>query len=424
MLSPIERLPVEVFDIISAYLDLPAYQNLRLTSRQLHLLTFSTFNKQCFSERTTTLGSTSLGRLVELSKHDHLRSVVRSLHIRLLNHRDYKTLKAISRVAIFPPPKRFPRVSGVRDEHIKDEATTYDYVVKNQYPKRILNDLACALRGFSNLKVIRFRAKNSDRDGWLTNLPDGDQLFRAKCFQVVLDALVQSEVKLEEFSMAKGKRNTTLHKGANLPHTTFQVSLQTLQALQDRFSNLESLTISAVCNHDTARVPGWANSIGALVATAPKLKSLALSLDRKTAFPPHHAHGAAVFRSLAVSCRIQGLERFQLINCFIHAEDLYTFIRAHGSLQHLIFSEIELLSGNWTSVWGALKEVGGLRSLRLADVTGTGSPIAFRRRKNGRTKITLDTKKDERPMSDMLDDLIATRDAEVNVSNISNVDGD
>jgi hypothetical protein len=419
-----ERLPVEVFDLVAAHLDLPAYQNLRLASRQLHSLTFSTFTKQCFSERTTTLGSTSLGRLVEISKHDHLRSVVRALHIRLLNHRDYKTLKAISRVGIFPPPKRFPRVSGVRDEHINDEATTYDYVVKTEYPKRILDDLARALRGFSNLKTIRFRAKNSDRDGWLNSVPDGDQLFRAKCFQVVIDALMQSEVKLEEFSMAKGKRNTTLYKRANLPHTAFQLSPQTLQALQDRFSNLESLTISAMCNDDTARVPGWANSIGTLVATAPKLKSLALSLDRITLFRPHHAQGAAVFRSLAVSCRIQCLERFQLINCFIHAEHLDTFVRAHGSLQQVIFSEIELLSGNWTSVWGALKEVGGLRSLRLADVMGTGSPVAFRRRKNGRTKITLDTVKDERPMSKMLDDLIAARDAEVDVSNVSNVDGD
>jgi hypothetical protein len=232
MLSPIERLPVEVFDIISAYLDLPAYQSLRLTSRQLHLLTFSTFVKQCFSERTTTLGSTSLGRLVETSKHDHLRSVVRALHIRLLNHRDYKTLKAISRVAIFPPPKRFPRVSGVRDEHIKDEATTYDYVVKNEYPKRILNDLARALRGCNNLKVIRFRAKNSDPDGWQATVPEGDQLFRAKCFQVVLDAVVESGIQLEEFSMAKGKRTTAFYKSANTPYSALQLSPPSLRGLQ------------------------------------------------------------------------------------------------------------------------------------------------------------------------------------------------
>jgi hypothetical protein len=420
MLSPIERLPVEVFDIIAANLYLPEYQNLRYASRQLHLLTFATF-KHCFSDQTTTLGPSSIDRLVKIASHDHLRHAVKALHIRPLSHFDYQTLKTISRIGIFPPPKRFPRVSGVRDEHIIEEAATYDYVV-NDYPKRILNGLVRALRGFTNLKIVRFRARDTNPRGWLAS-SDADQEFRAKCFQIVLDAFTESEVQLEEFSMAKGKRNMAVYKSANLPHTAFQLSSQSFQALQHCFATLKSLTISVVCADDgSVRVRNWANCISSFIATASNLKSLSLSLDRVTFEPPGHVHGAAVFRSLAASCRIQGLEHFQLINCCIHAEDMVTFINAHRSLQHVILADVRLLSGSWISVWVALKEVVGLRSLRLASVKGEGSHIVSRRRKNGRTKITLDMEKDERPMSGMLDDLIAARDAEVHGFILSNVE--
>jgi hypothetical protein len=92
MLSPIERLPVEVFDIIAANLHLPEFQNLRYASRQLHLFVYSSF-KHCFSDQTTTLGPSSIDRLVKIASHDHLRHAVKALHIRPLSHRDYETFK-------------------------------------------------------------------------------------------------------------------------------------------------------------------------------------------------------------------------------------------------------------------------------------------------------------------------------------------
>lgn len=415
MVSPLERLPVEVFDIIATDLDLPAYNALRLVSRQLHLLTFSTYTKRHFSELTTTLGSASLDRLVNVSRHQHLSNLVTVLDIRLLNHRDYKLLTKISRVGIFPPPKRFPRVSGVREEHISEEATLYDDVARSEYPKCISERLSCALRGFSNLQAIRFRAHHSEPHGWRsTIMPEGDQLFRSKCFKAVIDALIKSEVNLQEFSMAKGRRVTSLSKCAHLPYPALQLPFQSLRALQHRFSALESLTLSVNTAHNgNYRIPGWENGLSNLIAAAPLIKTLALSLDRNHRIS-HYS--AAVIRSLALSCRISELQTFQLVNCSLHGEDLAAFVAAHAvSLCQLVFSDIRLLTGNWSALWTELKDVENLHCLRLASLEGTRSPQLVRRRDKDRPKTTLDQQKAGRSMSAMLDDLIDSCDKETNL---------
>ncbi|KAF1833471.1 hypothetical protein BDW02DRAFT_380564 [Decorospora gaudefroyi] len=409
MSSSIERLPVEVFDIIADDLDLPALQNLRLSSRQLHLLTFSTFAKRHFSELTTTLGSASLDRLIHVANHRHLCHAVRVLDIRLLNHRDYKTLNTISRVAIFPPPKRFPKVSGVREEHITDEAITFDYVMKSKYPRRIYNQLVLALRRFCDLKVVRFRAKHAEPFGWrATVMPEGDCVFRSKCFQAVTDALLVSEVALEDFSMAKGMRTTSMSKGVNLPYSILQLSLPSLQALPHGFSSLRSLTLSIVVDDGNPRSPGWEDVLGHLIITAPRLKSLALSLDRGT---NASRFSAAIIRSLSLSCRLQDLEVLRLLNCSLHEDHLAAFVSAHAtSLRQVVFSDIRLVTGTWSSIWSTLKESSELECLRLASLEGTNNPVVFRKRGKEHPKIILDVEKDERTMSEMIDDLIAACD--------------
>jgi hypothetical protein len=412
MLSPIERLPVEVFDIIAADLHLPAYKNLRLVSRQLQLLTFSTFAKQHFHKRTTTLGSASLDRLIHVANHEHLRHAVKALHIRILNHRDYRTLKEITRVGRFPPPKRFPKVSGVRDEDINDESTTFDYVIRSECPKRILDGLVRALRGFSKLKTLRFRLQNVCHPD-STVFEIGDQRFRSKCFQVVLEALAKSEMKLEELSMAKGKRRMIFYKGANPAYLALRLSPQSREALQHCFSDLESLTLTVLCNYKgVARVPGWENDIGNFIATAPKLRYLALSLN--DAFQSSRCE-AIVLRSMATTCRIKALERFHLINCLIHAEDLITFIGAHGTLRQLDFSDIHFLTGTWKSVWIAMKSITSLKCVRLACLADTSNYVVFAGNAKDRPNITLDVGKDKRPMPEMLDDLITACDPIVDV---------
>lgn len=419
MVAPIECLPVEVFDIIANDLDLPAYNALRLTSRQLTLLSFSTYAKEYFSELTTTLGSASLNRLLHLSTHPYLSNVVTVLDIRLLNHRDYKLLNTISCVGIFLVLKRFLKISGVRPENITQEVTLYDDVSKCDDPKCIVECLTCALRGFSNLRTIRFRTHHSEPYGWRwAAMPEGDQFFRIKCFQAVLDAIIKSEIELKEFSMAKGRRATTLRKCANLPYPTLQLPFRSLQALRHPFLNLESLTLSMIAAYNgDARVPGWENGLSNLIATAPLIKNLALSLDRNNRLS-HYS--AAVVRSLALSCRLSRLQSFQLVNCTLHDEDLAAFVKAHeGSLCQLVFSDIRLLTGSWPALWISLKQIEKLQCLRLASLEGSKSPVLFRRRDKERLKITLDAVKAERAMFLMLDDLIAACNSEGDLPNIN-----
>ena len=55
MPSPIECLPVEVFEIISANFDLPDYQVIRLSSQKLRLLAYRTIAKRYFANFIVSL---------------------------------------------------------------------------------------------------------------------------------------------------------------------------------------------------------------------------------------------------------------------------------------------------------------------------------------------------------------------------------
>lgn len=155
MTSLFERLPAEVFDMIAAYLDLSAYQTLRLTSQRLHLLSLSTFTTSYFAKLITTLGSPSLHRLVDVASHGHLSRSVTTLEIRLLNHRDYKDLAKIARIGIFPPPKRFPKVSCVRTQDIVRESTLYDDVLANRQANGAFGDRVTRLAQLKSSPIPR-----------------------------------------------------------------------------------------------------------------------------------------------------------------------------------------------------------------------------------------------------------------------------
>ncbi|CAA9958848.1 hypothetical protein PTMSG1_02383 [Pyrenophora teres f. maculata] len=411
MSSPIECLPVEIFELVATNLRLPSYRALRLSSRRLQLLVHAAFAKDAFSELYTTLGSWSIDRLIKISNHQHLRNAVKAIHVRLLTHLDYETLTSITRLGIFPPPKRFRRVSGVRDEHITDETGTYDYITGSEYPQQLYRGLVQALRGFPNLKVVRIRAKSYEPFQWRNNMPEGDQLFRARCFQTVLDAIIGSEVNLEEFAMTKAGPNAAPHKGVHLSCSGFKIPPQKLQALHHRFSHLQSLTLSVDTSYNTdKRLPGWEHAITDFITTAPKLRNLTLSLDRVLCLSHH---GVAIVRSLASACRLRELEQFRLHNVALHGDDLIKLIRAHAaSLKKVVFSDIRLLCGDWSSIWNVSRECERLKFLRLFALNGEKAPVRFSRRYTERPNITLDTKKSGQPMSDMLDDLIVSCDAQ------------
>ncbi|KAL5116873.1 Protein-lysine N-methyltransferase efm4 [Pleosporales sp. CAS-2024a] len=407
-----ENLPVEVFDIIASYIQLRAYQQLRLSSRQLYSLTLSTFAKRYFVELTTTLGSPSLDRLVSISKHAYFSAITKRLKIKLLTHDDYKTLTDVARVGIYPPPKRFSMVPKIRIADIEGESSLYRDLVSGDQPKCcITKRLARAFRGFQNLKDIRFRTLNSDSGAWLFRDMSDDQKFRAKCFQAVLESVVESEMELEELCMARNMGTSHLHRGVNLAATDLQLSLPVLSALQQSFVNLQSLTLSLVAkSNGGSRVPGWENGTSQLLSCAPNLRHLAMSLDCSARIS-HYS--AAIVKSLASSCRFPALESLHLMNCTAHEHDLEQFITAHAeSLQVLTLDVPCMLSGCLITFWVSLKNVKGLRRFRFGPTKVKGTDVPLPGIKERLRMTRLDTIESRKQMSDMLDELITLTSAE------------
>jgi hypothetical protein len=406
MTAPFERLPAEVFDIIAACLDLPDYQTIRLSSQRLHLLSLSTFTKKYFTKVITTLGSPSLNRLVHVANHSHLSRLVTTLEIRLLNHRNYKDLGKIARIGIFPPPKRFPKVSCVRNQDIVQESTLYDDVLANRQAKCITERLTRGLRGLPNLTAIRFRAHDIEPLGWKTiAVPEGDEVFRSRCLRAVLDAICQSGITLSTFIMGKGK-GSTLSKCANVPYPALQLPLEYLQRLRPSFEGLTHLTLSIVAAHnDHHRLPGWENGLSRFVCSAPGLTLLSLSLDRKFQVSQY---GARIMRSLSDTMHLERLSGIQVFNTTVHESDLTKFIKTHAeTLQVINLSNVCLLTGNWLTLLSAFKGVQSLETLRLSSIEGVGSPVQFRQRSKERRKVTLDTARSEQSMAALLDETIA-----------------
>ncbi|KAF3040991.1 hypothetical protein E8E11_001888 [Didymella keratinophila] len=419
MTSPFERLPAEVFDIIAAYLDLPEYQVVRLSSQRLHLLSLSPFTKKYFTKVITTLGSPSLDRLVHVANHSHLSRLVTTLEIKLLNHRNYKDLGKIARIGIFPPPKRFPKVSCVRNQDIVQESTLYDDVLANRQTKCITERLTRALRRLTNLTAIRFRAHDIEPLGWKTiAIPEGDEVFRSRCLRAVLDAICASGINLSTFTMCK-ERASTLSKCVNVPYAALQLPLEYMQRLRPALTTLTDLTLSVVAAHNGHhRLPGWENGVSRFVSSAPGLTSLSLSLDRKAQVSQY---GARIMRALSDTTHLERLSRIQIFNTTVHESDLSKFVKTHAeTLQVITVTNVCLLTGNWLTLLSAFKGVEKLETLRLSSIEGVGSPVVgvdraedvsgavrFRQRDKERRKVTLDTARSGRNMGVMLDELVA-----------------
>lgn len=398
MTSPMESLPVELFDMIAAHLSLSEHQTLRLTSRRLHHLVHTKFVWLAFSEQSTTLGPSSLDRLIKVSSHQGFREAVKILHIRLLNQEEYEILNTIKRVGRFPPPKRFPRTSGIKDKHIFDEATTFDYVMKNEHPTRLYDGLTRVLKNLPRLKSVSFSAKTSAPSVWELGA-EADHVFRSRCFEAVTHAITHSRVKLDEFSMARRKRRRIFYKQADVSFVAFHLGPQ-LQALQLCFSNLQSLTLSIITGYGAPRPDGWTNRICGFIAAAPKLKNLTLSLDRIDRLSQY---SCATVTCLAASCRLSYLEKFELVNCAAHGKDLIELIRAHSSsLRHIVVSNIRLVTSKWCLTLDAVKTCPQLKYLQLVALEDRWTRITTGRQYQDRVQLAWDVRKDNQNISDWL----------------------
>jgi hypothetical protein len=407
MTSSIERLPAEVFDIIALDIDLPAYQHLRLASRRLHSLSLPTFAKRYFTNISTTLSSPSLDRLVNVSNHASFSNAVTLFTVKLLSHRDFKVLANICDVGIFPPPKRFPNVTGVKTAHIRDEVISYNDIINGDRSRHIADRLMCILKSLGKLKAIRLRALHNETTEWeRVGASENNQIYRSRCFQAVIDSVAQSKIQLEELSMAQRKRTTTLCKQADIKYLALQIPSLSLPLLQHSFLRLHSLTLAFVVPiNDYPIAPVTGNEIARFVNCASNLRNLTLSLDRRRNIS-HQS--AAIFHDLATSCRITSLNSFQLLNSSLQDGDLSRFVTEHAmTLRSLVINNVRQRSGSWVSFWTSLKTAKVLRSLQLDTIFEGSTPLMLYWKKKMRIDFKLDAASSGRTMCDMLDELIA-----------------
>ncbi|KAI8936643.1 hypothetical protein NX059_007042 [Plenodomus lindquistii] len=405
--SPLASLPVELFDLIAAHLDPVTFKTLRLCSRRLNSLSLDPFAKRYFSRVTTTLGSSSLDRLVHIAKHHHFSKAVTALHVRFLYYADYCDLETIARLRIYPPPKRFALalMPGITSKNIPTESTLYKDVCGDAYPNCIVERLGRALKSFANVKTVRFYTRlsqNGDDPGPCHH----DDTFRNKCFQAVITAMVDSEINLCELSVSKGSRTRPLHRCLRLPYTAISFPPKTLQGLLPRLSTLNSLTLAIDSAYPgSSRDGGWDRTLAKLIAMTPSIANLTLSLDHCNNIS-HYS--TAMLQSLTPYCRRLSLASLVLSNCMTDEETLATLLLAQKpSLCQLDLSGIKLCSGSWSSVLLSCKSMEKLERIRLAMLKdSTGQYLPLSRRNGNFLEATLGGRKKPERIAERIDALI------------------
>ncbi|KAF2686151.1 hypothetical protein K458DRAFT_298876 [Lentithecium fluviatile CBS 122367] len=410
MTAPIEQLPVELVDVVVKYIPLSDFQSFRLVSRQIYALTLSTFSSRYFHRRTTTLSAPSLDRLVRLSSCGCLSQSVSLLDVKLLNHDDYRNLQKISRVGLFPPPKRFQQVANIKPRDISQEHALFDYMRANEDPKDLIKSLSQALAHLPQLRAVRLRVNGVTLGNSRFDDEEEDyQEFFLACFKSVLNAIVKSGIKLHDFSVIKGTNMRPSTKSANLIYPAFDLSFSFLHSLGKTFTSLRNLSLS-ICTdwNGNARVPGWQNGMSKFISTASGLEELTLCFQARDKEPSFRA---AAMHSLATTLELPKLKSLQLYGCVVDEQALSTFARAHaGTIRRLTFIDALLLNGSWGALLGTFRESLSLETIRLSFLQQNAAPrdIWWNGNKKRKSKIIMDTteKAERRTMNEMLTEAI------------------
>ncbi|KAF1958154.1 hypothetical protein CC80DRAFT_25651 [Byssothecium circinans] len=371
MSSPIERLPVELTDFIIAHFSLPEYQNFRLVSRLLHHVTLSSFHNRYFARRTTTLTSSCLDRLLKVSACRHLAGHVSLLSIKVLNNEEIDLLRDIHRVGIYPPPKRFPKITQVKPADISHEVACFDRLLAGDDPKDAIDKLSRAMRRLTNLKSIRLFVNDktlSNKPYYVAGeLPCDDFEVASLTFKAVLAALLKSDIQIERFQTVKGTHIRKKTRSASIIYTAFQFPLDRIVSLGNAFSSLRVLVLALRTSYSgDSRVPGWQNHISHFIGAAAALEELTLCFQ-----PEDRAsrHRAAVMQSIACSVQVPNLKLFHLWGGAFRADDMTLFMKNHSSsLRQLHIRQCFLREGKWHDFINSLRE-SRLEYLRLAKVT-------------------------------------------------------
>lgn len=361
MRAPLECLPVELVDLVVAEFSLADYQSVRLVSKRLVYLTLSSFCGRYFTRRTTTLASSSLDRLLRVSACRPLAEAVVSLDVKLLNRADYENLQQISRVGIYPPPKRFPRVPQVKLDDISQEAALFEYMRQTKDPRNVIDKLARALRRLRNLKAVRMRV-NGTTVGSVPSEVYDDHDFLAASFRAVMGALSKSELSIGELYTTKNTNIRATTKSANLNYSAFVLPAYITSSLTQSLCSLRKLSLSLCTDYMDSRVPGWERNISRFIGAATVLEELVLCTQLNYGLPQWRV---AVIRSMAHSVRLCHLRTLQLHGFHFHAVDVKAFLHAHSvPLRHLTIRKCHIQEGTWASLIASFEEL-DLEHLRL-----------------------------------------------------------
>ncbi|CAI6333544.1 unnamed protein product [Periconia digitata] len=370
MRAPIECLPVELVDLIVTNFSLADYQNVRLASKQLIYLTLSSFRDRYFTRRTTTLASSSLDRLIRVSACRHLADAVLYLDVKLLNRADYENLLQISRVGIYPPPKRFARVPQVKADEISQEARLFEYMRRDEDPKIVIDKLARALRRLRHLESVRMRVNGTTVASVPSEVYD-DHAFLASSFTAIVGALSKSELKIKELYTIKGTSIRATTKSANLSYRAFALPSYVSSSLTQAFCSLRTLGLSLCTDYMDSRVPGWEKSICSFIGSASALEELVLCTQLNYGLPQWRV---AVIHALARSVRLRALTTLQIHGFHVTMSDMREFIRAHSStLRKLTIRKCHMLEDTWKSLLASFQGL-DLEYMRLVKLQQQSIP--------------------------------------------------
>ncbi|KAF2634725.1 hypothetical protein P280DRAFT_232005 [Massarina eburnea CBS 473.64] len=378
MLSPIEQLPAELVDLITADFDLPEYQHFRLASRQTHHVTRPSFYRCYFARRTTTLAASSLDRLLAASACRHVAHHVSSLYIRIPTRTTISILRDISRVGIYPPPKRFPTITDVRWGDCSHEVVAFDQVMSGETndTNGIIDQLSRAMRRFSNLKAVHIfyiRHTGSYRDFMSSDPPADSFKITSLSFKTIVAAVVKSGVHIEQLNT---NEPSEINKASKAGKSVFILPLaldlpaDQFRALGPAFSSLRVLVLSLrfdppVYRRD--RQP-YQDYFSPFINCATALEELRLSIQNGFINPKSTTNKQVVTQSVARSVRLPRLKLFAVRHAVCLSADMLIFIKAHASsLRHLNMHDCCLPDGGWTTVLESFREL-GLEYLRLSNL--------------------------------------------------------
>jgi len=351
MASPIELLPAELLDLITSRLPALDYAALRLASRRLHFTSHTEFLKRFFTTVSTFLDPTSLARLVDISSHQRFANSVRNLHIK-------------SRGGA--PGKGPPIYEDFR--FIRDVATSKNAV-------SIVRPLSRVMESLPNLNSVRFYLLDQNI-GYTRSIYKSDiVIFQAVCFQMILDAVIESNTQLQELSTLSGDVSLS-SSCAIVPHQAFNLALPYLVSLGNAFATLKSmsLSINEWCSANS-RVPGWENGISQFISTAPSLENLSLNLSKGYPVPKY---SVPVIHSLAQSTRLPKLHTFQLYGGAFEELDLLDFMLNHKhSIRRISLPHVNNQDGSWKSILIAFRDSLDLEYLYVERPLENGNLLSF-----------------------------------------------